>query len=182
MRSPTAHTPSTPVRHHSSTTTKPRSSTFTPVPSRPSESDSGRRPIDTTTVSLTASPSVAEGGQITYTASLTSAAQSPVTVTLSNGAVINIAAGASSGMVSVSAPGDDVYVDAGNVSATISSATGGGFEQLAINPAAASTAITDTTDITTVSLSASASVAEDEVLGLASVALDAMIGRYGAQG
>ena len=39
-------------------------------------------------MSLTASPSVAEGGSITYTASLTSPAQTPVTVTLSNGRLI----------------------------------------------------------------------------------------------
>ncbi|MCW5658842.1 MAG: tandem-95 repeat protein [Burkholderiaceae bacterium] len=116
--------------------------------------------IDTTTVSLTATPSVAEGGSITYTASLTSAAQSAVTVTLSNGATITIAAGTSSGQVSVPAPSDDVYVDAGSVSATISSATGGGFENLAINDAPATTAITDTLDSTTVSLSATPSVAE----------------------
>ena len=116
--------------------------------------------LDTTTVSLTASPSVAEGGSITYTASLTSAAQSPVSVTLSNGAVVTIAAGASSGSVSFAAPTDDVYVDAGAVSVTIDSATGGNFESLAINPAAATTSITDTLDTTTVSLTASPSVAE----------------------
>ena len=116
--------------------------------------------IDTTTVSLTATPSVAEGGSLVYTASLTSAAQTPVTVTLSNGATITIAAGASSGTVSVAAPGDDVYVDAGSVSATITAASGGNFENLAVNPAAATTAITDTVDTTTVSLTASASVAE----------------------
>src|SRR5213075_1446377 len=114
----------------------------------------------TSTVSLTATPSVAEGGSIVYTASLTSIAQTPVTVTLSNGALIGIAAGASSGTVSVAAASDDVYVDAGNVSATISSATGGNFESLAVNPAAAITAITDTIDTTTVSLTATASVAE----------------------
>ncbi|WP_140627733.1 immunoglobulin-like domain-containing protein [Methylibium rhizosphaerae] len=116
--------------------------------------------IDTTTVSLTASPSAAEGGQITYTASLTAAAQSPVTVTLSNGATITIAAGASTGSVAVPAPADDTYLDAGSVSATIASASGGGFEQLAVNPAAATTAVTDTTDATTVSLTASSNVAE----------------------
>ena len=60
----------------------------------------------------------------------------------------------------MAAPGDDVYIDAGNVSATISSATGGNFESLAINPAAATTAITDTIATTTVSLTATASVAE----------------------
>src|SRR5947207_6858482 len=91
--------------------------------------------IDTTTVSLTATASVAEGGAILYTASLTSVAQTPVTVTLSNGAVIGIATGASSGTVIVAAPGEDVYVDAGNVSVTISSASGGNFESLAVNPA-----------------------------------------------
>ena len=46
-----AYTPSSPVRQNSSTTTKPRSSTFTPVPSRPSRSANGRRPTDTTTAS-----------------------------------------------------------------------------------------------------------------------------------
>ncbi|MBI5438229.1 MAG: retention module-containing protein, partial [Nitrosomonadales bacterium] len=43
---------------------------------------------DTTTVSLTASPSVAEGGSIVYTASLGAPAQGDVAVTLSNGAAI----------------------------------------------------------------------------------------------
>ena len=116
--------------------------------------------VDATTVSLTATPSVAEGGNIVYTASLTGTAQSAVTVTLSNGATITIVAGASSGTVSVPAPGDDVYVDAANVSATISSATGGNFENLAINPAAAVTSVTDTVNTTTVSLTATPSVAE----------------------
>ena len=58
--------------------------------------------IDTTTVSLSATASVAEGGVIVYTASLTSAAQTPVSVTLSNGATIIIAAGASTGSASTS--------------------------------------------------------------------------------
>ena len=74
-----------------------------------------------------------------------------MTVNLSNGAAITIAAGASSGSVSFAAPTDDVYVDAGAVSVTIDSATGGNFEALAINPAAATTLITDTLDTTTVS-------------------------------
>ena len=103
---------------------------------------------------------VAEGGSIVYTASLTAAAQAPVVVTLSNGATITIAAGASSGTVSVAAPSDDVYVDAGSVSATISNAAGGNFEHLAVDPAAATTAVTDTIDTTTVSLTATPSVVE----------------------
>ncbi len=116
--------------------------------------------IDVTTLTLTASASVAEGGSIVYTASLNNPAGAPVTVTLSNGAVITIAAGASSNSVSVPAPADDAYVDAGTISATISAAAGGNFESLAINPAAATTSITDTLDTTTLDLTASASVVE----------------------
>ena len=115
---------------------------------------------DATTVSLTATPSVVEGGTITYTATLTSAAQTAVTVTLSTGQTINIAAGATSGTVDIAAPTDDVYIDASTVSRTISSATGGNFELLTVNPAAASTTVTDDSDATTVTLTATPSVAE----------------------
>ena len=56
--SPTAYTPSSAVRWWLSTVMKPRSSTSTLVPSRPSPSVSGRRPTDTTTLStVTDSPS-----------------------------------------------------------------------------------------------------------------------------
>src|SRR5918993_952833 len=50
-QSPAAHTPGSPVRMFSSTTTKPRSSTVTAVPSRPSSAVAGLRPTDTTTTS-----------------------------------------------------------------------------------------------------------------------------------
>ncbi|WP_367373667.1 retention module-containing protein [Pseudomonas lini] len=115
---------------------------------------------DTTNLSLTATGAVDEGGQITYTATLTNAAGTPVTVTLSNGAVITIAAGATTGSVTVDAPKDDVYKDAGTVQATISTATGGNFENLATNPAAAVTEVTDTIDTSTVNLTATSTVAE----------------------
>jgi surface adhesion protein len=115
---------------------------------------------DTTNLSLSASNSVAEGGQITYTATLTNAAGSPVTVTLSNGAVITIKAGETSGNVTVPAPSDDVYKDAGSVQATITSATGGNFENLVPSTAPAVTAVTDTIDTSTVKLTADTSVAE----------------------
>ncbi|MFJ2686125.1 immunoglobulin-like domain-containing protein [Pseudomonas sp. NPDC087342] len=115
---------------------------------------------DTTTLSLSATDSVAEGGSIVYTATLTNAAGSPVTVTLSNGAVILIAAGATSGNVTVAAPADDVYKDAGKVEATIKDATGGDFENLVKDPSAAVTSVTDTIDTSTVSLTATSTVAE----------------------
>ncbi|MCE6977813.1 LapA family giant adhesin [Pseudomonas frederiksbergensis] len=115
---------------------------------------------DTTTLSLSATDSVAEGGSIVYTATLTNAAGTPVTVTLSNGAIITIAAGATSGSVTVDAPKDDVYKDAGQVEVTIKDAAGGNFENLATNPAAAVTDVTDTLDTSTVTLNATASAAE----------------------
>jgi hypothetical protein len=61
---------------------------------------------------------VAEGGSIVYTATLTNPAGTPVTVTLSNGAVITIEAGKTTGTVTVPAPADDVYKDAGKVEVT----------------------------------------------------------------
>ncbi|WP_223488645.1 retention module-containing protein, partial [Pseudomonas sp. A-RE-19] len=115
---------------------------------------------DTTTLSLSATDSVAEGGSIVYTATLTNAAGTPVTVTLSNGAVITIDAGKTTGTVTVPAPSDDVYKDTGTVQATISTATGGNFENLATSPATAVTTVTDTIDTSTVSLTATANVAE----------------------
>ncbi|WP_447795695.1 LapA family giant adhesin [Pseudomonas moraviensis] len=116
--------------------------------------------VDTTNLSLSATGSVAEGGQITYTATLTNAAGSPVTVTLSNGAVITIKAGETTGNVTVPAPSDDVYKDAGSVQATIKTATGGNFENLVPSSTPAVTSVTDTIDTTTVKLSATATAAE----------------------
>ncbi|WP_339463918.1 retention module-containing protein, partial [Pseudomonas sp. EA_65y_Pfl2_P74] len=116
--------------------------------------------IDTTNLSLSATGSVAEGGSIVYTATLTNAAGSPVTVTLSNGAVITIEAGKTTGTVTVPAPADDVYKDAGKVEATISTATGGNFENLVPSTVTAVTEVTDTIDTSTVKLTADASVAE----------------------
>ncbi|MDD1000897.1 beta strand repeat-containing protein, partial [Pseudomonas sp. TNT2022 ID642] len=120
--------------------------------------------VDTTNLSLTATGSVNEGGQITYTATLTNAAGSPVNVTLSNGAVITIDAGKTTGTVTVDAPKDDVYKDAGTVEATIKGATGGDFENLVTSTAPAVTTVNDTIDTSTVSLTATANVAEGETV------------------
>ena len=73
---------------------------------------------------LSATGDVAEGGQIVYTATLSNPAGTAMTVTLSNGATINIAAGQTAGQVTVAAPADDVYKDAGQVKATITGTTG----------------------------------------------------------
>ncbi|HDS1748835.1 TPA: hypothetical protein QEM73_005281, partial [Pseudomonas putida] len=118
----------------------------------------------TTNLVLSATGDVAEGGQIVYTATLSNPAGTAMTVTLSNGATINIAAGQTTGTVSVPAPADDVYKDAGQVKATITGTTGGDFEQLAVNPAEAVTNVSDTLDTSTVTLTANASVVEGGVV------------------
>ncbi|WP_085694948.1 S-layer family protein, partial [Pseudomonas sp. B7(2017)] len=116
--------------------------------------------VDTTNLSLSATNSVAEGGSIVYTATLTNAAGTPVTVTLSNGATITIEAGKTTGTVTVPAPADDVYKDAGTVQATITNATGGNFENLVTSNTPAVTSVTDTIDTTTVKLTATGTAAE----------------------
>ncbi|MGB8924382.1 MAG: retention module-containing protein, partial [Pseudomonas sp.] len=116
--------------------------------------------VDTTNLSLSATGTVAEGGSIVYTATLTNAAGSPVTVTLSNGAVITIEAGKTTGTVTVPAPADDVYKDAGKVEVSITGTTGGNFENLVPSTVPAVTEVTDTIDTSTVKLSADTSVAE----------------------
>ncbi|WP_336334903.1 retention module-containing protein [Pseudomonas putida] len=116
--------------------------------------------IDTTGLSLSATPTVAEGGQITYTATLTNKAGTDMTIRLSNDAVITIAAGKLSGTVTVPAPADDVYIDAGNVSAKITATSGGNFEKLNVSDTAAVTAVTDTIQTTTLSISGTTVVAE----------------------
>ncbi|CAI3791463.1 hypothetical protein GLGCALEP_00182 [Pseudomonas sp. MM221] len=120
--------------------------------------------IDTTTATLTASPSVTEGGVITYTVTLSNPAQTPVTVTLSNGQVITIEAGKTQGSVDFKTPANDVYINGSTVSVTIEGATGGNFEQLTPNPAPAQTTINDSVDNTTATLTANPSVTEGGVI------------------
>ena len=112
------------------------------------------------TVSLAAGGTAAEGDQITYTATASDPPQGNITVTLSNGATIDIAAGTTSGNVAVDAPGDDPYLDAEDVSVHITDAASGGQDQLVIDATPAVTQITDTIDTTTVELSAPALVPE----------------------
>ncbi|WP_177408896.1 immunoglobulin-like domain-containing protein, partial [Pseudomonas sp. R24(2017)] len=91
---------------------------------------------------------------------LTNPAGTPVTVTLSNGSVITIDAGKTTGTVTVPAPADDVYKDAGKVEVTIKDASGGNFENLVPSTVPAVTEVTDTIDTTTVKLTATESAAE----------------------
>ncbi|HEN8709513.1 TPA: hypothetical protein U8209_006079, partial [Pseudomonas putida] len=129
-----------------------------PTPAQTTINDS----VDTTTATLTASPSVTEGGVITYTVTLSNPAQTPVTVTLSNGQTITVEAGKTQGSVDFQTPANDVYNNGSTVSVTIESATGGNFEQLTPNPTPASTVINDSIDTVTVSIVSNGNVTEDQ--------------------
>ncbi|WP_412504101.1 immunoglobulin-like domain-containing protein, partial [Shewanella indica] len=113
--------------------------------------------IDTTTVTLTAPAEVNEGGQITYTATVNNAPETDLVLTLSNGASITIAAGQTSGTVTVDAPTDDVYLDGEILTVGITDAQGGNYENLDTSDTA-STQVNDTIDTTTVTLTAPAQV------------------------
>ncbi|MFH0196240.1 retention module-containing protein, partial [Pseudomonas sp. PsB] len=129
-----------------------------PTPAQTTINDS----VDTTTATLTANPSVTEGGVITYTVTLSNPAQTPVTVTLSNGQTITVEAGKTQGSVDFQTPANDVYNNGSTVSVTIESATGGNFEQLTPNPTPASTVISDSIDTVTVSIVSNGNVTEDQ--------------------
>ncbi|WP_332249177.1 immunoglobulin-like domain-containing protein, partial [Pseudomonas putida] len=129
-----------------------------PTPAQTTINDS----VDTTTATLTANPSVTEGGVITYTVTLSNPAQTPVTVTLSNGQTITVEAGKTQGSVDFQTPANDVYNNGSTVSVTIENATGGNFEQLTPNPTPASTVINDSVDTVTVSIVSNGNVTEDQ--------------------
>ncbi|WP_371914479.1 immunoglobulin-like domain-containing protein, partial [Pseudomonas sp. 37 R 15] len=101
---------------------------------------------NTTTVTLTAPNAVNEGGQITYTATLSNKAGSDVTLKLDNGSSITIKAGETVGTVTVPAPTDDVFIDKSTQTVKITDATGGNFEKLEVAGNGATTTINDTID------------------------------------
>ncbi|WP_371918672.1 immunoglobulin-like domain-containing protein, partial [Pseudomonas sp. ICMP 460] len=115
---------------------------------------------DLTTVTLTAPSAVNEGGQITYTATLSNKAGSDVTLKLDNGSSIIIKAGNTVGSVTVPAPSDDVFIDKSTQTVKITDATGGNFEKLDVAGNGATTTINDTIDKVDVVLTATTTVGE----------------------
>ncbi|MCL1075976.1 retention module-containing protein, partial [Shewanella dokdonensis] len=96
-------------------------------------------------VSLSAPAQVDEGGQITYSASVNNVPQSDLVLTLSNGATITIAAGQSTGTVTVDAPSDDVYQDGETLTVNVTGSTGGNYENLDLGNSV-DTQVNDTID------------------------------------
>ncbi|MER2490289.1 immunoglobulin-like domain-containing protein, partial [Catenovulum sediminis] len=123
--------------------------------------------VDTdVTLNLSATTSVLEGGTITYTATLSHAAETEMTIGLTNGQSITIAAGSTSGTVNVTAS-DDVYVGADAVTAGIAqledqsfNITGGNFENLVVETSSVTTSVSDADTDVTLNLSATSSVLE----------------------
>src|SRR3546814_5193434 len=116
--------------------------------------------IDTSTVSLTATANVAEGGTVVYTASVNAPVTgAPLVITLSNGQSITIPVGSSSGSVNFVTQ-NDALAGGDNLSVKIDDTQGGNYEKLEIDATPADTTVTDVPDSTGLSLSATDSVAE----------------------
>ncbi|PMZ55302.1 hypothetical protein C1X25_30070, partial [Pseudomonas sp. GW247-3R2A] len=100
--------------------------------------------LDTSTVTLTATSTVAEGGTVVYTASVGAPVTgSPVIVTLANGQTITIAVGASSGTVNA-VVSNDVLSGHAPVSNSITNVSGGNYDNLVADKTPVSTSVTDT--------------------------------------
>ena len=115
--------------------------------------------INATTVNLSAS-TVLEGAiaNYTFTATLNNPSQG-ITTIVTNQGTITIVNGATIGtLVIASGNTEDVYIDPSSLMATITSATGGNFENLLVGTASATAYVNDTINTTIVNLSASTSL------------------------
>src|SRR5437763_9093391 len=114
--------------------------------------------VTDTTVNLSASTVLENAADTSYvfTATLSSASHGDTTIVTDQGNIL-ILDGQTSGTLKIaSGNGEDVYNDPTSLTATITGASGGNFENLVIGAAASATAhVNDTVDTTTVNLSAS---------------------------
>ncbi|MBV7300991.1 retention module-containing protein, partial [Enterovibrio paralichthyis] len=102
--------------------------------------------------STTNGENVVEGGQITYTVTLDQIAQENITVSLSNGETILVAAGETSGSVTVDVREDDLYKqDNDEISVTIDSISENSFDSSTPEGTITNTVVDDS-DSTTLSL------------------------------
>ena len=97
---------------------------------------------------------------MTYTVTLGNPTTSDMTVTLSNGAVIVIPAGSTTGSVLVPVQGDDVYKDGETIQATVNTVQGGDFTRITVNDSGVVTVVSDTPNVVTVGIAGDASVEE----------------------
>uniref|UniRef100_A0A7C2AY48 Retention module-containing protein n=1 Tax=Pseudomonas graminis TaxID=158627 RepID=A0A7C2AY48_9PSED len=121
-------------------------------------------PLPTGTLTLTATQTLTEaGGALVYTANVTQAPTSDLTITLSNGSTIVIRGGDTSGSTTVQvADNNTPYIDPSVISTTITGTTGGGGLVVTTDPTPAVTTITDTIDTTIASITGTQSVIEGQ--------------------
>ncbi|MCX2688486.1 type I secretion C-terminal target domain-containing protein, partial [Pseudomonas sp. DCB_AW] len=152
------------------------------VVSKPSASVDIKDTSNEVIAKLTATPSVTEGGVITYTVTLTSKDGLPInnhgalTFTLSDGkTVINVPANSATGFINVDAP-DNVYIGQTSVGLALQSVGGvgaGKFEQLTLDKTTATTVVNDEPgvgtpgtgnqgDVTTIGITGTTSLTEGE--------------------
>jgi CshA-type fibril repeat protein len=109
--------------------------------------------INPTTVSLSTADVTEGSASVTFTATLSAVGQTDVIITTSQGDITILAGNLTGTLVKAITNIEDVYLDASTLAATITSATGGNFEQLTIATATATAQIADTINPTTVTLS-----------------------------
>ena len=121
-------------------------------------------PTPTGTLTLTATQTLTEaGGALVYTANVTQAPTSDLTITLSNGSTIVIRGGDTSGSTTVQvADNNTPYIDPSVISTTITGTTGGGGLVVTTDPTPAVTTITDTIDTTFATITGTQSVVEGQ--------------------
>ncbi|WP_139245641.1 retention module-containing protein, partial [Halomonas sp. QHL1] len=115
------------------------------------------------TITLSVPQQVIEGQPITVTASVDNAPQnSPLVITLSNGQLITIAVGETTGSVTFDSRPDDVYLQGDEPQLlTISDASGGGYDTLDTT-ATDTVNVVDDNDTTTITLSGPEQVTEGD--------------------
>jgi surface adhesion protein len=105
---------------------------------------------------LTADPVVLEGSPgVTYTVTLGDPTTTDMTVTLSNGAVIVIPAGSTTGSVLVPVQGDDPYVDGETLQVSVDTVQGGDFNSITVTDQNVITVVEDTNSPITAAITAS---------------------------
>jgi sugar lactone lactonase YvrE len=104
-------------------------------------------------LSLFAPTEVLEGSVITYAVMLPGGASGNLEISLSNGAVISLEAGANSGLVKVPAPADNVVLDNRSAAVRITGVSGDGASDFRLPAEAVVTRVNDTENPTTVTLS-----------------------------
>lgn len=115
---------------------------------------------DPTTVSLSVSDVTEDDASVTFTATLSHAGETDVTIKTTQGDIL-IKAGETTGKLMINTQDSDVHLDPSSVSVTVKSVSGGNFEAVDFSDATATAQISDTIDTTTAALTSAGKGNED---------------------